>query len=557
MPSALAPGTVLIQTDTGNMYVDDTGSSRVQITDTRKQDDLGLSKTLSGTTLRISPSNSTHVLELYSNNNKIIYNSSIHDFNNGTLKNVANPADGTDAVNKNYVDIAFRELETEIVNTAAASLPLKGGTMTGNIDLNGNLLLNIGTPNADTDAATKGYVDTKVDSAIQASDAMIFKGTIGTGGTVTQLPTSGYKTGWTYRVVTAGTYAGKVCEVGDMIIALNDGPSTGSSVINADWVDVQGNIDGAVIAPANLTANQVIIGNNGTDTVKTLAAGSNGQVLKMVSGVPAWSTDNDTTYSAFTGATSSAAGSAGLVPAPAIANRTQYLRGDGTWAAPPQGVSSLLDLGVTATATELNYMDGVTSNVQTQLNAKQAKITGGASSIVSSNLTASRVLISNTSGKVANSTVTSTELGYLDGVTSSIQTQLNSKQATITGGASTIASANLTASRALISTSSGKVAVSAVTATELSYLDGVTSNIQTQLNGKLNSNAGTLVPNEPGNNYVLTTGSNATAAWARTVSLTSGTITSLKTTNLTVNTLDYTMTTTEYNGLISRLNALL
>ena len=44
-------------------------------------------------------------------------------------------------------------------------------------------------------------------------------------------------------------------------------------------------------------------------------------------------------------------------------------------------------------------------------------------------LTASRVLVSNSSGQVAVSAVTSTELGYLDGVTSSIQTQLNGKAA--------------------------------------------------------------------------------------------------------------------------------
>jgi hypothetical protein len=39
----------------------------------------------------------------------------------------------------------------------------------------------------------------------------------------------------------------------------------------------------------------------------------------------------------------------------------------------------------------------------------------------------------------------------------------------------------------LVSNSSGKVAVSAVTSTELGYLDGVTSNIQTQLNNKANA----------------------------------------------------------------------
>lgn len=72
-------------------------------------------------------------------------------------------------------------------------------------------------------------------------------------------------------------------------------------------------------------------------------------------------------------------------------------------------------------------------------------------------------------------------------ISTATQTALNGKQATITGGASTITSSNLTANRALVSDASGKVAVSAVTSTELGYLDGVTSNIQTQLNGKLST----------------------------------------------------------------------
>lgn len=57
----------------------------------------------------------------------------------------------------------------------------------------------------------------------------------------------------------------------------------------------------------------------------------------------------------------------------------------------------------------------------------QAAITGGASSIVTADLTASRALISNASGKVAVSTVTSAELGYLSGVTSAVQTQIDGK----------------------------------------------------------------------------------------------------------------------------------
>ena len=64
---------------------------------------------------------------------------------------------------------------------------------------------------------------------------------------------------------------------------------------------------------------------------------------------------------------------------------------------------------------------------------------------------------------------------------------LSTKQDTITGAATTITSSNLTASRALISDASGKVATNAVTSTELGYLSGVTSNIQNQINTKVSS----------------------------------------------------------------------
>lgn len=69
-------------------------------------------------------------------------------------------------------------------------------------------------------------------------------------------------------------------------------------------------------------------------------------------------------------------------------------------------------------------------------------------------------------------------------VANQITAATETKQDTITGAATTVTSSDLTADRAIVSNSSGKVAVSDVTATELGYLDGVTSNIQTQLNAK-------------------------------------------------------------------------
>ena len=78
-----------------------------------------------------------------------------------------------------------------------------------------------------------------------------------------------------------------------------------------------------------------------------------------------------------------------------------------------------------------------------------------------------------------------TDVGTLKTNVGNIQTALTSKQDVVVGAASTITDNNLVTDRALISDSSGKVAVSNVTSTELGYLDGVTSNVQTQLDKKL------------------------------------------------------------------------
>lgn len=58
---------------------------------------------------------------------------------------------------------------------------------------------------------------------------------------------------------------------------------------------------------------------------------------------------------------------------------------------------------------------------------KQDEITGAATTIVSDNLTPSRVAVSGSNGKIGVSNTTTTELGYVHGVTSAIQTQLDGK----------------------------------------------------------------------------------------------------------------------------------
>ena len=72
-----------------------------------------------------------------------------------------------------------------------------------------------------------------------------------------------------------------------------------------------------------------------------------------------------------------------------------------------------------------------------KLAEKQGNITGAATTVVADNLTANRALISNSNGKISVSDITSTELGYLNDVTSNVQTQFNNITDLIPAAAST------------------------------------------------------------------------------------------------------------------------
>ena len=110
--------------------------------------------------------------------------------------------------------------------------------------------------------------------------------------------------------------------------------------------------------------------------------------------------------------------------------------------------------------TEISYLDGVTSALQTQLGSKAP--------LASPTFTGTVSLPSATSiGNVSN-----TEIGYLDGVTGALQTQLDNK--------APLASPTFTGTVVLPSATS----IGSVSNTEIGYLDGVTSALQTQLDNK-------------------------------------------------------------------------
>lgn len=79
---------------------------------------------------------------------------------------------------------------------------------------------------------------------------MVFKGTLGTGGTISILPTaSSENEGYVYIVITDGTYAGQSAKAGDTFV------SDGSS-----WVLIPSADDsGALVISQTLTAGQTSI----------------------------------------------------------------------------------------------------------------------------------------------------------------------------------------------------------------------------------------------------------------------------------------------------------
>lgn len=94
------------------------------------------------------------------------------------------------------------------------------------------------------------FVETTFADKLKANDAMQFKGVLDsesdgqTEGILKDLPIKDYEAGFTYRVAKAGIYAGILCEEGDIIIAVKDGSSSNTNVVNSDWSVIQTNIKG-------------------------------------------------------------------------------------------------------------------------------------------------------------------------------------------------------------------------------------------------------------------------------------------------------------------------
>lgn len=231
--------------------------------------------------------------------------------------------------------------ETNVANALVGTLKLSGGTMTGDITMSGDAKF-VGNLTGNADTATSADSATN-DSIGQQIDATYIKDLRPTGNKI--IITKGNNE--TSTVVTDTNYATRtnagIVQIGDNITVDNKGLI---SLIKDNVVAALG------FTPANNNhthnyAGSGSAGGSANSAVKldTATAGSATKPVYISGGkpvactyslgkdVPANAVFTDHTYDNMTASTASAAGKAGLVPAPPAGAQGKFLRGDGTWQA--------------------------------------------------------------------------------------------------------------------------------------------------------------------------------------------------------------------------------
>lgn len=216
-------GQFIATTDTQKLYLDKNSADRIELCDTDltgyvKNTDYASSST--GGVIKTASSKATSVssgvlqadTKTYSD-----YTSGGNDMfiGKGTLENVL--------TGKGYTTNTGTITGVSVNGTSVATSGVANITSVPASILTGSIPSAVtATTQSQGDGSTKVATTAYVDTAISnLPDPMVFKGSLGTGGTITALPVDGSaNVGDTYKVITAGTYASKAADVGDTFICL-------------------------------------------------------------------------------------------------------------------------------------------------------------------------------------------------------------------------------------------------------------------------------------------------------------------------------------------------
>lgn len=280
--------------------------------------------------------------------------------NGGNLLVRQNDSGGTNSANwtdwktltpvrvKGNAETSYRTGDVNLTPANIGALALSGGTMTGDITLNSagvNIIQKL------NDTSNYGVAIGWNNATAYTNSYFPQIGFHNTGETIMLIPYAQDDAPWNYKVglaIRKSTLLYNNKYVGNFTTT----PTTGQVVVTDGTT-------GGIKSSGYTIAKSVPSDAKFTDTNTTYSAGSNitltGTVFSLtkanVTGALGYTPPTtNTTYSDMTGATASAAGTHGLVPAPAKGKQTSFLRGDGTWVVPTNTTYSAGD-NVTLTGT--------------------------------------------------------------------------------------------------------------------------------------------------------------------------------------------------------------
>jgi hypothetical protein len=256
-------------------------------------------------------------------------------------------------------------VQNKVVNSALSNKVPTSRTVNGKA-LSSNITLDY----SDVGADKSGSANSALSSAKTYSDT-----NLKTAKSYTDTKVAALVDGAPETMDTLKEVADAIAANDDVVKALNSAignkvdKASGKGLSTNDYTTTEKNKLSGIASGAEVNQNafsNVVVGettvsaDSKTDTL-TLAAGSNVTITPDATNDKITISATNTTYCLFKGATSSAAGENGLVPAPTAGNQGKFLKADGTWATPTNTTygAAGADLGLVKTGGDVAISSGV------------------------------------------------------------------------------------------------------------------------------------------------------------------------------------------------------
>ena len=470
--------------------------------------------------------------------NDLVVNGTV-DFTDTKLTNLATPTADTDAATKGYVDTAVSDVinaapaaldtlneladalgddanfATTVTDSIALKLPLAGGTMSGAIAMGTSKITGLGDPTGTQDAATKTYVDTadalKLDVAGGTMSGAIAMGTnkitgLGTPTVNTDATTKLYVDTILGSATVAATSAANAATSESNASTSASNAATSETNAAASESAASGSAAAAATSETNAAASETAAGTSETNAAASETAAGTSETNAAASESAAGTSEtnagtSETNAAASASAASTSASGAATSETNAATSETNAATSETNAAASYDSFDDRY-LGQKASAPTLDNDGDALLTGALYFNTTSAKMqvyTGSAWTDVAP------VATSVTVSQISDVTASATEINYIDGVTSSIQDQLNAKgvgSVTSVGGTGTVNGISLSGTV----TSSGNLTLGGA-------LTGV--DLTSQVTGTLPvANGGTGATTLTANNVLLGNGTSAPQAVA-------------------------------------------